>query len=62
MQSRRLAKVTQGIPMKLVRPLYITVCVPRMLYAVDVWMTLNFKPEKQRCNMKKGIVQQMEMI
>jgi ribonuclease HI len=34
---KRIAKPTQGIPLKLIKRLYLAACVPKMLYAVDVW-------------------------
>jgi hypothetical protein len=36
---RRIATTTKGIPPKYARRLYLTVCIPRMLYVVDVWGT-----------------------
>jgi ribonuclease HI len=36
-QCKRIAKPTQGIPMGMVRQLYLSACIPKMLYAVDVW-------------------------
>ncbi|OSX55960.1 hypothetical protein POSPLADRAFT_1106853, partial [Postia placenta MAD-698-R-SB12] len=36
-QLRRLSKPTQGMPLRFSRQLYLSVAVPRMLYAADVW-------------------------
>jgi ribonuclease HI len=41
MQCRRIAQPTKGIPMKLAWKLYYAACIPKMLYAVDVWGTNN---------------------
>jgi hypothetical protein len=34
---RRIAKPTKGIPAGMVRQLYLAACIPKMLYAIDVW-------------------------
>ncbi|TDL30112.1 hypothetical protein BD410DRAFT_710382, partial [Rickenella mellea] len=36
-QCRRIARPSRGIAPRLIRQLYLAVCVPKMLYAVDVW-------------------------
>jgi ribonuclease HI len=38
-QIRRLARLTWGITPKYARRLFISVALPRMLYAIDVWYT-----------------------
>lgn len=38
-QFRRLAKPTKGIAMKFMRRYYLTVAVPKMLYAADIFLT-----------------------
>jgi len=34
---RRIAKPTKGIPIRLARQLFLSACVPKVCYAVDVW-------------------------
>ncbi|OJT13951.1 hypothetical protein TRAPUB_9490 [Trametes pubescens] len=36
-QFRRLARPSKGMPARFARNLYLSVAIPRMLYAVDVW-------------------------
>jgi hypothetical protein len=36
-QLHRIAKPLGGIPLHLARRLYLSVCVPRMLYTIDIW-------------------------
>ena len=38
-QCRHIAKPTQGIPLHLARQLYLAVCIPKILYAADIWAT-----------------------
>jgi ribonuclease HI len=38
--TRRLAKVNKGVSPSLMRRLYLSICIPKMLYAADVWMLL----------------------
>jgi ribonuclease HI len=40
---RRIAKVSTGIPPKLMRQLYIAVALPKMTYAADLWYTPPYK-------------------
>ncbi|KAH8806568.1 hypothetical protein DL96DRAFT_1474288 [Flagelloscypha sp. PMI_526] len=39
LQFRRLAKVTRGVSAKYLRRIYISVLLPRLTYAADVWYT-----------------------
>ncbi|KAF8964630.1 hypothetical protein BDZ97DRAFT_1631680, partial [Flammula alnicola] len=39
MQYHRLTKISTGINSKLMRLLYISVALPKMTYALDVWYT-----------------------
>jgi len=38
-QTRRISKTVQGIQGHLARRLYITVAIPKMLYAASIWLT-----------------------
>jgi hypothetical protein len=37
--NRHLTKPSQGLSIKLMRRLYITVAIPKMTYSLDVWYT-----------------------
>ncbi|KAH8826139.1 hypothetical protein DL96DRAFT_1465889, partial [Flagelloscypha sp. PMI_526] len=39
LQFKRLARVTKGISAKFMRRIYISVLLPKLTYAVDVWYT-----------------------
>ena len=40
MAYRRLARVTSGVNLWLMRQLYTAVMIPKMMYAITVWLTL----------------------
>jgi len=44
LQFRRLTKPSTGVKAKLMRQLYISVAIPKMTYALDVWYTPPVKP------------------
>jgi ribonuclease HI len=49
LQCKRIAKQTHGIPPKMAQKLYLAACIPKFLYAVDVWGA----PEKRRGSGRK---------
>lgn len=51
----RLARMSKGISMKLMRRLYIAVVIPRMTYAADVWFTPPYFPSPTS-NRRQGSV------
>ncbi|KAF5366713.1 hypothetical protein D9758_006448 [Tetrapyrgos nigripes] len=44
----RLMRPSQGISMKMIRQLYVTVVIPKMTYGLDVWYSPPHKPEGAR--------------
>jgi len=44
MQFRRLTRLSTGLSIKLMRQLYISVTIPKMTYALDIWYTPPTKP------------------
>ncbi|KAF8835619.1 hypothetical protein BDN67DRAFT_912717, partial [Paxillus ammoniavirescens] len=61
LQLRCLSLAAKGIPLKLMKQLYTTVAIPKMLYAVDVWLRPIYAGETdnpQRGSI--GIVKRME--
>ena len=45
---RRLTKHSTGIPAKLMRRLYLSVAVPKMMYGLDIWYTPPYQEEGKR--------------
>lgn len=63
MQFKRLSRVSGGIKAKLMRQLYISVAIPKMTYALDVWYT----PPSQAVGQKRntgsvGVLRQMQKL
>jgi ribonuclease HI len=54
LSCRRIAKLTQGIPIKYARRLYLTVGIPKMLYAADVWAAPIAPSANAERKMQKG--------
>jgi hypothetical protein len=53
-ECKRIAKTMKGIPLRYTRWLYLTVCVPRMLYAVNIWGALEPSRKCKGRNKKIG--------
>ena len=49
MAYRRLARAASGINLRLMRQLYTVVAIPKMTYAIDVWLT----PPRKRDGAKR---------
>jgi Reverse transcriptase (RNA-dependent DNA polymerase) len=49
-QFSRLAKTSQGIRAKFIRQLYLSIAIPRMLYAADIFLTPQQNIGKRRTN------------
>jgi ribonuclease HI len=43
--TRRLVKINKGVAPSLMRRLYLAICIPKMLYAADVWMAPPYRSE-----------------
>ncbi|KAG2063420.1 hypothetical protein BDR04DRAFT_940490, partial [Suillus decipiens] len=39
LQLRRLSSSAKGLPLRLMRQLYLAVALPKMLYAADLWFS-----------------------
>jgi hypothetical protein len=60
MQFRRLTRLSTGLSVKLMRQLYISVAIPKMTYALDVWYTPPTKPLGHRRSVGSvGVLRQM---
>jgi ribonuclease HI len=59
-QLRRLARTTTGVPARLMRRLYISVAIPKISYAADVWFTPTYRGPGG--NMVKGSVHIMKKL
>ena len=57
-QYRWLARATKGVSARFMRKFYLTVVVPRMLYAADVFLV----PESSRGKGTKGKVTKLSRI
>jgi len=63
MQYRRLTKISTGMNAKLLIQLYITVAIPKMTYALDVWYTPPTKPlGRQRRTGSVSALRQMQKL
>jgi len=57
-QYRRLAKHTKGVSTKYKRRFYITVAIPRMLYAADLFLT----PQTDQTKGTKGFINRLGRV
>jgi len=63
MQLRWLTKISTGINAKLLRQLYISVAIPKMTYALDLWYTPPTKPIGSQRNVGSvGVLRQMQKL
>jgi ribonuclease HI len=62
-QFRRLTRISTVMNAKLLRQLYITVAIPKMTYALEIWYTPPTKPlGRQRSIGSVGVLRQMQKL
>ncbi len=60
---RRLANARHGLPLVVVRWLYLTVAIPSMMYAADVFLTpVRTLPGQKRQHGSVGHIQRLAMV
>ncbi|EJD45153.1 hypothetical protein AURDEDRAFT_49021, partial [Auricularia subglabra TFB-10046 SS5] len=61
-QIRRVARTTKGIEGTLICRLYVTVVVPKMMYAADLWCTPICDGIKRRRTGSRGFAKQLATV